>query len=103
VKKSKAKKPLTDQEFQETESLPVVIPELHYLSAKYVVRVPLSDSHMENRWELRKYAERLIEDKLGDEVQLTALKVKKPHLAARTKAKLFKREPCARLLVTVKF
>jgi hypothetical protein len=90
-------------EIQETESLPVVLPELRYLSAKYVVRVPIGDSHMGNRWELRKYAEKLIEDKLGDEVQLTSMKVKKPHLIAKSRDKLFKREPSARLIATVKF
>lgn len=91
------------QEAENTETLPVVIPELHYLSARYEVKVPLRDKHMGNRWELRKYAEKLIEKKLGDEVQLTSMKVKKPHLLSKTKAKLLKREPSARILVTVKF
>jgi hypothetical protein len=100
---TKIKKTITDQEYEETESLPVVTPELHYLSAKYIVRVPLSDNHLKNRWELRKYAEKLIESKLGDEVQLTNMKVKRPHLLAKSKARILKREPSARLLVTVKF
>jgi hypothetical protein len=86
-----------------TESLPVVIPELRYLSAKYKITIPASDPHFKNKWELRKYAAHLVEQKLGDEVQLTSLKIKQPHLLAKSKAKLLKRQPLAKLLVTVKF
>jgi hypothetical protein len=103
VTKTKTKKRTVEQEYEETESLPVVIPELRYLTAKYIVRVPAGDRHFQSRWELRKYAEQLVEAKLGDEVQLTSMKVRKPHLLAKTKARLLKQEPSARLLVTVKF
>jgi hypothetical protein len=102
VNKSKTKNKIENQA-QEDNSLPVIVPELHYLSAKYVVMIPADDKHLKDRWELRKYVEKLIEKKLGDEVQLTSVKVKKPHLLAKSKAKLLKREPYTRILATVKF
>jgi hypothetical protein len=40
---------------------------------------------------------------MGDEAQVTSLKVKKPHLVRKTVAKLKGSEPQARLLVTIKF
>jgi hypothetical protein len=99
---NKTKIAIEDQA-QEDNTLPVIVPELHYLSAKYVVMIPAGDKHLKDRWELRKYVEKLIEKKLGDEVQLTSVKVKKPHLLAKSKAKLLKREPYTRILATVKF
>jgi hypothetical protein len=83
--------------------MPLIIPDLHYLSEKYIVRVPVTDKRLKNKWELRKYAAKKIEQKIGDEVQLTSIKIKKPHLVAKTKARLTKQIPAARLYVTVKF
>jgi hypothetical protein len=88
---------------QAPEDLPFAPPDLDYLSELYIVEVPLTDAHLEDRWKLRVYAEKVLEQRLGDSVQLTSMKVKKPHLAARTKAKLLKRQPQVRLYVTVKF
>ena len=83
--------------------MPVVIPDQHYLAERYLVKIPASDKRLKNKWELRKYAAKLVENKIGDEIQLTALKVKKPHLISKTRAKLFDSEPQVRLYVTVKF
>jgi hypothetical protein len=88
---------------EKVEDLPLIIPELHYLSEKYIVRVPVTDKVLKNKWELRKYAAMMVEQKIGDEVQLTSMKVKHPHVLAKTKARLTKQVPSARLLVTVKF
>jgi|ERR1035437_4136383 hypothetical protein len=85
------------------EDLPFAPPDVDYLSEIYIVEVPLSDAHLGDRWKLRLYAEEVLERRLGDSVQLTSMKVKKPHAAGRAKAKLLKREPVARLYVTVKF
>ena len=85
------------------EDLPFAPPETHYLAERYVVKVPVSKAPLDNRWELRLFAEKELESRLGDEVQLTSLRVHKPHLIARGKARLFKLEPEARLVVTVKF
>lgn len=78
-------------------------PELGYVSERYVLRVPVTDRHLHNPWHLHVYAAELLERQLGDEVQVTSLKVKKPHLPTRTAAKILHREPQARLYVTVKF
>jgi hypothetical protein len=83
--------------------MPVVIPDQHYLAEKYLVKIPASDKRLKNKWELRKYAAKLVEQRIGDEIQLTSLKVKKPHWFSKFKAHLFNREPQARLYVTVKF
>jgi hypothetical protein len=85
------------------EDLPFAPPEMHYLAERYIVRIPLDDEHFADRWQLRVYAERVLEQQLGDTVQLTSLRVKKPHVIAKSKAKLLKRPPMARLVVTVKF
>jgi len=92
----------TDEE-ENFSKMPLVIPDQHYLAERYLVRIPVGDSHFKSKWELRKYAVELLEKKLGDDVQLASMKVKQPHLAAKTKARLLKREPCARAFVTVKF
>ena len=84
-------------------NMPVVIPDQHYLSERYLVKIPASDKRLKNKWELRKYAAKLVETKIGDEIQLTGMRVKKPHLISKTKARLFKLEPQVRLYVTVKF
>jgi hypothetical protein len=105
VPKAKTKKSKTViEEPQETlEQLPFVPPETHELSERYTIRVPLRDLNLDDRWHLRLYAERVLEDRLGDAVQLTSMRVHKPHIISKTKARLLKREPQARLLVTIKF
>lgn len=85
------------------EELPVIPPETHYLSAKYVLEIPTGDNHLKDPWQLRLHALKLVQHKIGDEVQLTALRVKKPSPAKKALAKLLKREPGVRLYVTVKF
>jgi hypothetical protein len=101
---TKIKDSAAPEEIPETlENLPFAPPETHYLAECYTVRVPLSQAPLHDRWQLRLYAEKELERRLGDFVQLTSLKVRKPHLISKTKARLLKREPEARLLVTIKF
>jgi hypothetical protein len=91
-------------ETEETmEDLPFAPPEMHYLSERYILRLPLNDEHFESPWKLRVYITKVLERQLGDEAQVTSLRVKKPHLVAKGKAKLLKYQPTARLFVTVKF
>jgi hypothetical protein len=85
------------------EDLPFAPPDVDYLSEVYLIEIPLDDKHFGDRWKLRVYAEKVLEQRLGDTVQLTSLKVKKPHAVGRAKAKLLKRQLVARLYVTVKF
>jgi hypothetical protein len=99
----KKNKKIIEQPEETMEDLPFAPPELHYLAERYTVRIPITDKHFESRWELRVYAEKVLEEKLGDSVQLTSMRVKKPHLISKTKSKLRKEVPHARLLVTVKF
>lgn len=103
--KKPVKKPkIIEEEVPETlEDLPFAPPEIKELSERYIVRVPISQAPWHDRWQLRLYAEKELESRLGDTVQLTSLKVHKPHLISKTKARLFKREPEARLIVTIKF
>jgi len=81
----------------------LVPPETHYLSSSYMVRIPVNDKHKKNRWELRKHAASLVERSLGDEVQITSFRVKKPHLVHKSIARLRKQVPYARAYVTIKF
>src|SRR3954462_6644256 len=100
--KNKNNKPQTIEEnFQEDYLM--APPETHFLADRYVVKVPISDPHFESPWELRVHVAKLLKHHLGDEVELTSMKVKKPHLIAKTKAKVLKQEPCARAIVTIKF
>jgi len=85
------------------EDLPFAPPEVHYLSEHFIVNVPVSDKRLSDPWELRLHVLKVLEERLGDEVQLTSMKVRKPHLIAKSKAILLKREPCARAFVTIKF
>jgi hypothetical protein len=101
--KKVSKKVVLDESEEKLQDLPFAPPDLHYLSERYIVKVPLSQAPMENRWELRLYAEKELERRLGDEVQLTSMRVHKPHLISKTKAHLLRQEPVARLVVTVKF
>jgi hypothetical protein len=102
--KKKKVSPKTIEEPQETyESLPFAPPDTHYLAERYTVLIPVSDERVNDHWQLRLYAEKQLEARLGDEVQLTSMKVHKPHVLSKTKARILKREPEARLVVTVKF
>ena len=99
----KTKKIDAEQPDETLEQLPFVPPEIHELSERYIVRVPISQAPWHDRWQLRLYAEKELEQRLGDTVQLTSMRVRKPHLLSKTKARLLKREPEARLIVTIKF
>jgi len=85
------------------EKFELIPPEIEYMSAQYVLAIPVTDRHLNNPWKLRLRAAKLLERKLGDHVQLTALKVKRPGLKARLTAWLHHQVPTARLYVTVKF
>jgi hypothetical protein len=100
--KSKVKKAEVDQKIVQ-EDYPMVPPEVHFLADKYVVKVPISDPHLDSPWDLRVHVAKLLQSHLGDEIELTSMKVKKPHLIAKAKAKVFKHEPCAKAIVTIKF
>ena len=103
MQKDKKTIEITDELKQKGEDLPFVPPDLHYLAERYVVTLPVNDSRLSDRWQLRIYAEKELERRLGDEVQLTSLRVKKPHILAKSRARLQKIEPEARVIVTVKF
>jgi len=93
-------------EIQNTENgeiFDLIPPETHYLSTRYLVQIPIDDRHLQDRWELRKHAAKLVERSLGDEVQVTSLKVRKPHIISKSVARLRHQTPCARAYVTVKF
>lgn len=85
------------------DQLPFEPPETQYISANYVLKVPIDDSHYQNPWKLRVYAASTLKRKIGDDVQLTSMKVKGPSLANKSVSKVFKRVPSARLYVTTKF
>ncbi|SRR6266404_7399622 len=86
------------------DDMPFVPPEIHELAEQYIVQLPASDPYFtKSRWEQRLHIERILEQRLGDAVQLTSIKVRKPHIIAKTKARLLKCEPCARAFVTIKF
>lgn len=85
------------------ESLPLQPPEPDYVSEVYRLTVPANDKHLKDPWELRKYAAKLLEKKIGDEAQVTAVKLKMPGLLSRFTAKMFNKAPQARLRITVKF
>ncbi|HEX5395447.1 MAG TPA: hypothetical protein VFW52_03810 [Candidatus Saccharimonadales bacterium] len=85
------------------EKLSFLPPEPQYIAEKEVFEIPLSDWRLKKPWELRLYASELVSKRMGDEAQVTSLKVKKPHLMRKTVAKLKRSEPQARLLVTIKF
>ena len=85
------------------EKFELVPPEIEYMSARYVLSIPITDRHLENPWQLRLRAAKLLERRLGDQVQLTTLKVKKPSMILKSLARLRNQVPNARLYVTVKF
>ena len=83
--------------------LPLIPPEVHFLADRYMVKLPLSDPHFANPWELRVHVAKILERHLGDQIELTSMKVRRPHLLAKTKAKLRGQTPYARAYVTLKF
>lgn len=85
------------------EELAVIPPETQHLSKKFLVRIPATDRHFKSPWHLRLYALQLLEQQIGDEVQLTSMRVKKPRLLSKGTARLRGREPVARLYVTIEF
>jgi hypothetical protein len=87
----------------DVQELPFVPPDTHFLSEHFIVQLPVSDPHFEDPWKLRVHVAKIIERRLGDHVQLTSMKVKKPHLVAKSVARLRRREPCARAFVTIEF
>lgn len=106
MNKTKTKVKVKQQAPQEEvaqEEYPMVPPEVHFLADRYIVKVPMSDPHFSSPWELRVHVARLLQRHLGDEVELTSMKVKKPRFIGKTKARLLKQEPCARAIVTVNF
>ncbi len=78
-------------------------PEPQYISEREVFEIPLNDVRLRTPWGLRLYASELVQQKVGYEVQVTSLKIKKPRLVRKTIARLKKQEPQARLIVTIKF
>lgn len=88
---------------EDLENAPMQPPEPEYISAKFKLKLPVDDPHFGDKWDLRVYAAKLIESKVGDEAQVTDLKVKQPGLLARCWARLLRRTPDARLFLTVKF
>lgn len=85
------------------ESLAFEPPEPEYISSLYVLKIPLYDPHFDDPWELRVYAARLLKDQMGDDSQITDLRVKKPHLFNRIVKRILRKELLAKLYVTVKF
>ena len=90
-------------EAEEPEKFDVIPPEIEYMSARYTIHVPVTDRHFENPWKLRLFAAKLLERRIGDQIQLTSLKVKKPGPAAKAVAKLRHQIPNAQLRETIKF
>lgn len=88
---------------EKNSDLSIIPPETNYIVEKRELWIPVDDPHLKDKWQLRLYAEKLIEQQMGDEVQLTGLKVKKPGPLHRTRAKFKKQEPQVRLIVTIKF
>jgi hypothetical protein len=78
-------------------------PEPGYISEKEVFEIPLTDPRLQKPWELRLYATELVRKRLGDEAQVTSLKVKKPGVLSKARARLSGQEPLAHLCVTIKF
>ena len=85
------------------EKLSFEPPEPQYISTKQVFEISHMDSRLAKPWKLRLYATELVKQRVGDEVQVTSIKVKKPRLMRKTLAKVRKQEPQARLIVTIKF
>jgi hypothetical protein len=97
----KRQKPQIDE--PDNDQLPFQPPEIKYISSVHVIKVPVTDEHLGHPWQLRLYAAELLAREIGDEAQMTGLKVKGPNLFNKTFAKLLRRVPNARLYATIKF
>lgn len=82
---------------------PLIPPEVHFLANQYIFKLPMDDLRSRSPWELRVHVAKMLEYHLGDEVEMTGMKIKKPHLIAKAKARVLRREPYARAIVTIKF
>jgi len=87
----------------EEDKLAFEPPEPGYIAEKQVFLIPMSESRLRTPWGLRLYAEELIKERLGDDAQITSVKLKSPKLISKAKAKISRQEPPARLCVTIKF
>jgi hypothetical protein len=85
------------------EHLEIAPPVPEAISAKYLIRLPVNDSHFESDESLNSYAQLLLRRKLGDEVDLKSIRVKNPGIASRTMARIHNRVPQAKLYATVDF
>lgn len=104
---SKTKNKKTAQKLEAVEEtledLPFAPPDMHYLAEHYVVKIPLSHISGEKGWDLRLHVAKILQNAIGDEIELTNLKLRQPHLMAKSIARLRRHEPYARAYVTVKF
>lgn len=102
-----SKKPKQRKQEEISEETPEKLafepPEIDYIAERYIVRLPITDERLNKPWELRLYAAEAVKGKVGDEVQVTSLKVKHPGTVRKTVAKLLRREPHARIYVITKF
>ena len=101
--KTKRKSKVIDEAELQTEEYPMVPPEVHFLDDKYLVKLPVSQAQFDSPWDMRLHITGVLEQQIGDHVEVKSLKVKKPRLIAKSKARLLKREPYVRAYVTVEF
>jgi hypothetical protein len=85
------------------DDLAIAPPVAESISAKYIIKLPVSDAHFKNLEAIKAYATKLLEKKLGDDVEINRLKIKKPGLASKLVSKVFDKTPNARLYITVDF
>jgi hypothetical protein len=85
------------------EHLEMAPPVAECISAHYLIKVPATDEHLKAGDKLNAYALRVLEKKLGDDLELKSLKVKQPGISAKTMAKLRGKLPDAKIYVTVDF
>jgi len=78
-------------------------PEPGYIAERQIFLIPMDESRLRTPWGLRLYAEELVRERLGDDAQITSVKLKGPKLLSKAKAKISHQEPPARLCVTIKF
>lgn len=85
------------------EKFDIEPPEIEYIAAKYVISVPVDKVNLKDKWNLRLYASKVLKQKIGDEVQLTSMKVRRQPWLSRNMGRLVGRSPRVDLLVTTKF
>ena len=88
---------------KEPDKLAFEPPEPQYISSLYTLEIPYNDPHLDDPWKLRIYATKMLDKKIGDETQITDLKVRKPGILKRLIAKILRRTPNTKLFLTVKF